>query len=214
MQLEIFTFNPFQENTYVLYDETGECAIIDPGCYDADERNELSDFISGKQLKPVLLLNTHCHIDHVLGNKYVADRYKLQLQIPNGELETLHATTLYGHTFGIYMTQSPEPGHFLEDNEIITFGNSSLKCISAPGHSPASICFYSENDRFLIGGDVLFYKSIGRSDLPGGNHEVLLNSIRTRLFVLPGDVKVFPGHGIETSIGDEKKHNPFVGFSS
>jgi hydroxyacylglutathione hydrolase len=214
MQLEIFTFNPFQENTYILYDESKECVIIDPGCYDADERTELTDFIESNQLNPVVLLNTHCHIDHVLGNKFVADKYKLTLQIPEGELETLHATALYGHTFGIYMTASPEPGYFLKDNETVKFGNSELKCISAPGHSPASICFYNEKEKYLIGGDVLFYKSIGRTDLPGGNHAQLLNSIRTRLFVLPDNTKVFSGHGVETSIGAEKKHNPFVGLGT
>ncbi len=149
MQLEIFTFNPFQENTYILYDETKECVIIDPGCYDADERTELTNFIEANQLNPVGLLNTHCHIDHVLGNKFVADKYKLTLQIPEGELETLHATALYGHTFGIYMTASPEPGHFLKDYEIVKFGNTELKCISAPGHSPASLCFY--NEKGIIG---------------------------------------------------------------
>ncbi|MEO8146539.1 MAG: MBL fold metallo-hydrolase [Bacteroidia bacterium] len=214
MELEIFTFNPFEENTYVLYDETQQCIIIDPGCYDADERNELTNFIESKNLKPAALLNTHCHIDHVLGNKFVADQYKLMLQIPDGELETLHATTLYGPTMGIYMVASPEPSHLLKDHELIKFGNTQLQCISAPGHSPASICFYNENDKILIGGDVLFYRSIGRTDLPGGNHAQLLASIRTRLFVLPDNVKVFPGHGLETSIGAEKKQNPFVGLAS
>ena len=214
MQIEIFTFNPFEENTYVLYDETQECVIVDPGCYDADERTELSDFIKSKNLNPVALLNTHCHIDHVLGNKFVADQYKITLQIPDGELEGLHATTLYGHSFGIYMVASPEPGHLLKDNETIKFGNTELKCIAAPGHSPASLCFYNENDKTMIGGDVLFYKSIGRTDLPGGNHDQLIASIRKRLLVLPDDVKVFPGHGIETTIGAEKKDNPFVGLGS
>lgn len=210
MQIEIFTFNPFEENTYVLYDETLQCIIIDPGCYDADERAELANFIESSNLKPVALLNTHCHIDHVLGNSFIANKFKLQLQIPDGELSTLHATAVYGPTFGIQMEASPEPGKFLMDNEKITFGNTELRCILAPGHSPASICFYIEKEKILIGGDVLFYKSIGRTDLPGGNHQQLLNSIITRLFVLPDDVKVFPGHGLETSIGFEKKHNPFL----
>lgn len=210
MQIEIFTFNPFQENTYVLFDETLECIIIDPGCYEADERATLANYIESKNLKPVALLNTHCHIDHVLGNRFVADKYKLLLQIPDGEQATLDATTVYGPTFGIHMDPSPQPGKLLSDNEIIKFGTTQLQCILAPGHSPASICFYNATEKILIGGDVLFYKSIGRTDLPGGNHQQLLNSIFTRLFILPDDVKVFPGHGIETSIGFEKRHNPFL----
>lgn len=210
MKLEIFTFNPFEENTYVIYDESKQCIIIDPGCYDKAEQNELASFIETKNLKPVALLNTHCHIDHVLGNAFVASKYGIGLQIPDGELGVLKSTVVYGPTFGIVVEPSPEPIHFLKDNEVINFGMTTLKCISAPGHSPASICFYNEASSILIGGDVLFYRSIGRTDLPGGNHDQLLKSIRTRLFVLPDDVVVFPGHGMETHIGFEKLHNPFL----
>lgn len=214
LNVKFFTFNPFEENTYVLHDDTGQCLIIDAGCYESHEQRELSFYIEKNNLKPVMLLNTHCHIDHVLGNRHVADKYKLVPVIPQGELELLRATTVYGPAYGIKIDPSPEPEKFLHDNDVITFGNTQLKCLLTPGHSPASMCFYNQAAKILIGGDVLFYRSIGRTDLPGGNHQQLLQSIRTRLFTLPGDVIVYPGHGIKTTIADEMKLNPFVGSAS
>ncbi|CAN5582594.1 MBL fold metallo-hydrolase [soil metagenome] len=210
MQLEQFTFNPFQENTYVLYDETGECVIIDPGCYDPAEKSELYNFIVEKELKPVHLLNTHCHIDHVLGNKFIGESFKLTPEIHPLEVEVLNATSQYGPLYGIYMEPSPEPSINLEEGGAINFGNQSLKMIFAPGHSPGSICFYNEQQLILIGGDVLFRESIGRADLPGGDMRVLLKSIREKLFILPDAVTVYPGHGPSTTIAHEKINNPFL----
>lgn len=208
--IQKFTFNPYQENTYVLYDETGECVIIDPGMYDGHEQNVFVRWIRESGLKPVLLLNTHCHIDHVLGNKFVFDNWALRPQFHPGELPVLHAVAGYAPQMGMQYEISPEPEVFLEETGKIVFGNSELELIFAPGHSPAHLCFYAREDNFLIGGDVLFYNSIGRTDLPGGNHEQLLKSIREKLFVLPDNVEVYPGHGGTTNIGYEKENNPFL----
>lgn len=210
ISLQKFTFNPYQENTYVLYDETKECIIIDPGMYDGGEQNQLTTFIRENKLKPTLLLNTHCHIDHVLGNKFVFDNWGLKPQFHQGELYILQAVPGYAPQMGMRYELSPEPETFLPESGAVHFGNSQLELIFAPGHSPAHLCFYAREENFLIGGDVLFYNSIGRTDLPGGNHQQLINSIRQNLFVLPDDCKVFPGHGPSTTIGFEKVSNPFL----
>ena len=210
IQLKKFTFNPYQENTYVLYDETGECVIIDPGMYDGTEQNEFVSFIKSNALKPVLLLNTHCHIDHVLGNKFVFDNWSLKPQFHEGELYVLQAVASYAPQMGMHYELSPLPEVFLPESGDITFGNSKLSIIFAPGHSPAHLCFYASEENFLIGGDVLFYRSIGRTNLPGGNHQQLSDSIKNNVFQLPDDCEVFPGHGPSTTIGFEKVNNPFL----
>ena len=210
IQVKSFTCNPYQENCYLLYDETLECVIIDPGMYTGDEQNALLKFIAENKLKPVLLLNTHCHIDHVLGNKFVYDTYGLLPRFHEGELPVLIAVVSSAPQMGIRYEVSPLPEVYLEAAGSIEFGNSKLELIFAPGHSPAHLCFYGEDDQFLIGGDVLFYQSIGRTDLPGGNHAQLLKNIREKLFVLPDDCTVYPGHGPATSIGFEKMNNPFL----
>lgn len=208
--IQQFTFNPYGENTYVLYDETGECVIIDPGMFNGNEQNVFVKWMKESGLKPVLLLNTHCHIDHVLGNKFVFDNWGLKPRFNRGELPVLHAVAGYAPQMGIQYELSPEPEVFLEETGKVVFGNSELELIFAPGHSPAHLCFYAREDSFLIGGDVLFYNSIGRTDLPGGNHKQLLASIREKLFVLPDNTAVYPGHGGITNIGYEKENNPFL----
>ena len=210
MEIKKFTFNPYQENTYVLYDESGACVIIDPGMYTGAEQNELVAFIKANNLNPERLLNTHCHIDHVLGNKFVFDNWGLKPEFNKGELYILQAVAGYAPQMGMQYELSPEPEHFLPETGTIEFGNSSLKLIFAPGHSPAHLCFYAEKENFLIGGDVLFYRSIGRTDLPGGNHQQLIDSIKNNLYLLPDDCEVFPGHGQSTTIGFEKVNNPFL----
>lgn len=210
LTLKTFTFNAYSENTYVLYDETKECVIIDPGMYDGAEQNQLVAFINENGLKPVFLLNTHCHLDHVFGNKFIFDTYRLKPQFHKGELDILQAIPGYAPQMGFNNYQlSPEPDTFLDETGTIHFGNSSLELIFAPGHSPAHLCFYSKADKLLIGGDVLFYGSIGRTDLPGGNHDQLIENIKNRIFTLPDDCKVYPGHGPSTTIGFEKENNPF-----
>lgn len=210
IQVKSFVCNPFQENTYLLYDESGKCVIIDPGMYTSAEQNMVTNFISANKLTPTLLLNTHCHIDHVLGNKFVFDSYGLLPQFHEGELPVITSVPAYSAPMGIQYEVSPLPTTFLNETGTIRFGNSTLEIIFAPGHSPAHICFYSAEDDFLIGGDVLFFRSIGRTDLPGGNHNQLLKSIRENVFLLPDTCTVYPGHGPETTIGFEKQHNPFL----
>ena len=163
-----------------------------------------------KSLEPIQLLNTHCHLDHVFGNKWVFDTWGLELHIHSGEAEMLKLAPLSGERWGLPFDNYQGPLHFLAEGDIIYLGDEELKIIFTPGHSPASICFYSEKHKILIVWDVLFRESIGRTDLPGGNHAQLLKSIREQLFILPDDVIVYPGHGMATTIGYEKQHNPFL----
>ena len=205
-----FTFNPVAENTYIVYDETGACVIFDPGCYTSDEQAQLKAFIELHHLTPVRLINTHCHFDHIFGNKFVSETWNLALEIHRGELPVLERYPEVCKMYGITQFEpSPMPNRFIEDNEIISFGNSSLKAMLVPGHSPASLAFYNEKESYVIAGDVLFLESIGRTDLPGGDHETLLTSIRARMFALPGETLVYPGHGSETTIRHEMEYNPF-----
>jgi glyoxylase-like metal-dependent hydrolase (beta-lactamase superfamily II) len=210
ISIHSFTFNPIQENTYLLYDETKECVIIDPGCYDEEERAMLSDFIEKEGLKPVKLLNTHCHLDHIFGNRFVAEKYKLKLEVNRRDLPILDAFQATCNLYGMNCDPSPQPEIFLEEGDIVKFGKSQLEILFTPGHSPGSITFYSKADKFMIAGDVLFYGSIGRTDLPGGNHQELISNIKTKLFPLGDDFKVYSGHGPVTNIGFEKKNNPFL----
>ncbi|MBK6782717.1 MAG: MBL fold metallo-hydrolase [Saprospiraceae bacterium] len=209
MLIKTFTFNDFYENTYLVYDNSKECAIIDPGCNTKTERDELINFIEDHKLKPVLLLNTHCHIDHILGNLYISSKYNVPLVSHKGEQTVLDSGKHVSMMYNIPYDVSPDISVFYKDGDEITFGLTTLKVLFTPGHSPASICFYEENSKKLIAGDVLFEGSIGRTDLPGGDYETLINSIKNKLFVLPDDVKVFPGHGNSTTIGHEKRTNPF-----
>lgn len=209
INLQSFINNPYQENTYILSEESGKCAIIDPGMYTSDEQNDVIDYIKSNNLTPEILLNTHCHIDHVLGNKFIFDNFGLVPQFHKGELVLLQSIPSYAPMQGIRYELSPEPEVFLPESGVVKFGNSELELIFAPGHSPAHLCFYSREDKFLIGGDVLFKGSIGRTDLPGGNYDTLINNIRNNIFTLAEDIVVYPGHGPETTIGYEKQHNPF-----
>jgi hydroxyacylglutathione hydrolase len=210
IQITSFAFNPFQENTYVLHDETKECIIIDPGCYAPLEQAELSTFIENENLKPVRLILTHCHIDHILGCKYISNRYNLVSEINKIEMPVFDSAERAAAIFGIRLEKPPAPGKFIDENDLIKFGNSSLAILFTPGHSPGSLCFYNNEQKFVIGGDVLFRGSIGRTDLPGGNFDTLISSIKDKLFPLGDDFMVYPGHGPETTIGFEKTNNPFL----
>jgi hydroxyacylglutathione hydrolase len=207
--VKYFTNNPFEENTYIVYDETKECAIIDPGMYTASEQNVVVNFIKEHNLKPVLLLNTHCHIDHVLGNKFIFDLYGLKPQFNKGESEIFEAVVAYAPGMGINYEVSPLPDVYLPETGNVSFGNTVLGLIHAPGHSPSHLCFYDEPGNYVIGGDVLFRGSIGRTDLPGGNFELLIKNIEEKLFTLPDSCTVYPGHAGPTTIGFEKANNPF-----
>lgn len=210
IQIKKFTFNPVQENTFVIYDETGECAIIDAGCYFDYERQELDDFIAAKQLKPVKLINTHCHFDHIMGITHCRAKYKLKFEIHPDETALVDDAASHGDLFGIPVEPIDAPDAFFQEGDRITFGNSYLDVIAAPGHSPGGVVFYNADQKIMFAGDVLFYGSIGRTDLPGGSYEQLIDNIKTKLLVLPEDTVVYSGHGPETSIGFEKNKNPFL----
>ncbi|MDG1913314.1 MAG: MBL fold metallo-hydrolase [Crocinitomix sp.] len=211
IQIAKFTFNPFQENTFILMDETKECVIIDPGCQTKAEKETLSKFITEQGLKPVRLLNTHCHFDHVFGNYYVSETYHLPLEAHKLDLPTLKMVPQACMLYGIKEFElSPEPTLFLEEGDVITFGNTSLDVIFTPGHAPGHIVFYAAEDGFVVNGDVLFAGSHGRTDLPGGDYATLKKSIVEKMFVLPEETVVLTGHGPETTIGQEKKSNPIL----
>lgn len=205
-----FEFSPIQENTYVLYNEFNNAIIIDPGCYFDDEKETLAGFIDKMGLTPKMLLNTHCHLDHVFGNKFVADKYGLTLRIHEGEKKVLEFAPASGLMYNLPFDNYTGEIDFIKEGEAITLDNDCFKVLLTPGHSPASLSFYNEKDGFVISGDVLFKQSIGRTDLPGGDYDTLIESIRTHLLVLPDDTKVYSGHGPVTSIGVEKRNNPFL----
>lgn len=207
--IEKFTYNPFQENTYILFDETKECVVIDPGCYGSQEKAHLLSFIENNELKPVQLLNTHCHVDHIQGNFIISENYDLKLGAHILEAPILKASPIWGYQqYGIKGDLSPEIELFLEEGDIIEFGNSQLEIIFVPGHSPGHIAFVNRKQKFVVNGDVLFKGSYGRDDLPGGNIYDLSNSIQNKLFKFPDDYTVYAGHMGETTIGAERLTNP------
>ncbi len=214
LQVKSFVFSPIQENTYVVFNEFNQCIVIDPGCYFDGEKETLKNFIQQKSLTPLMLLNTHCHLDHVFGNKFVAENYQLTLQLHQKEKLVLSyaptAGLMYNMPFDNYAGEFIE----LKEGDKILLGEDELEIVETPGHSPGSICFYCSKQGFLIGGDVLFKGSIGRTDLPMGDYETLIKSIKQKLFLLPDNVIVYSGHGEKTTIGKEKFFNPFVGSKS
>ena len=210
MNIKKFTFNPVEVNAIVLWDDTLECVIIDPACFYPQEEQKLKLFIETQNLKPVKLLNTHGHFDHLMGNRFVEKTWGLKSEIHQEDNYLVEQAPSQALMFGMTMSKPPLPGHFFEDGEIISFGNSTLKVIYVPGHSPGGVAFYSEADQLLIAGDILFLGSVGRTDLPKGNHEQLITGIREKLMVLDPNVKVYCGHGPETIIGAEKMNNPFL----
>ena len=210
LTVKAFSFNPVEENTYVLYNEKRECCIIDPGFYFPEEREEFKGFIEENNLHPILLLNTHCHLDHVFGNKFVHDTWGLLLHIHEKEKQMLELAPASGQMWQLPFENYEGELIFLKENSRIEIGNDGLEVRFTPGHSPGHVCFYDEADGFAISGDVLFSGSIGRTDLPGGDFHTLINSIQTQLFTLPDDTKIYCGHGPMTTIGFEKMNNPFV----
>lgn len=209
IKIAAFVFNAFGENSYVIYDESGEAILIDPGNYDADESAELTGFIEENGLKPVLVANTHAHVDHVLGVAFAKRKWGIPFALHAQDAVVLKSVRAYAPNYGFAAYDEPEIDQWLVPGQPLKFGTSSLEIIFVPGHAPGHVAFYEAESKQLIAGDVLFRESIGRTDLPGGNHATLLQSIREKLFVLPDDVKVFPGHGPSTTIGHEKKYNPF-----
>jgi len=210
IEVQSFTFNPFQENTYLLINSEKDCWIVDPGMYEASEHELVTEFISREGLTPRAIMNTHTHTDHIFGVQAMKERYSIPFLAHRDDLPVLQNAAASAQLFGFTMPDSPSPDGYITAGEPLMLGNDLLEVRFTPGHSPGSIVFYSAAYGWVISGDVLFYQSIGRSDLPGGNHETLLQSIRTEMFSLPDATKVFPGHGPATTIGFEKAHNPFM----
>lgn len=209
IKIKIFQFNAFGENTFVLYDESKACCVVDPGMNKPVEQKVLSNFLSEKALKPLFMLNTHCHIDHVLGNAFLREKYGLKLYAPPHEDEVLAHLPAQAMLFGQQATPSPQIDVLVRHGEKIRFANSELEVRHIGGHSPGSSIYVAHNENFIIAGDVLFHQSIGRTDLPGGNHNQLIEGIEKQIFSLPDHYVVFPGHGQKTTVGHEKRNNPF-----
>jgi len=210
LKIKKFVVNPLAENSYIVSDETGECIFVDPGFYYEDEFQEIREYIKDNKLIPVKIANTHCHFDHIMGVEFVRNEFKIPFCAHEADTFWVEKAVDQARMFGFEMNPISPVDEFLNEDEYIKFGNSKLENIHIPGHSPGHVVFYSPSDNILIGGDVLFYGSIGRTDLPGGNHETLISGIKDKLFTLPGDTKVFCGHGPETTLGFEKETNPFL----
>ena len=209
IHINSFTFNPFQENTYILHSDSGESVIIDPGCFESNEKDQLTGYIEDNNLQVTKLLNTHCHIDHVLGNQFIKDKYAVDLYIHKEDEPTLRSVESYASVYGFPNYQPSEHDHFLNEGDEVQFGDEKLNVIFVPGHAPGHIAFVNDQQNICIGGDVLFQNSIGRTDLPGGDYNTLINSIHTKIFPLGDSMVVYPGHGPSTTVGSEKINNPF-----
>lgn len=216
LHLKSFCFNPFQENTYILYNDEQTAFIIDPGNSNHSENQIIKQFIDEKGLKLERLLLTHAHIDHIMGNKFIFDTYGLLPEVNKNDLPFIHRMPQSAAMYGLNCDASPMPEKHINEGDIISLGKYEFRCIFTPGHSPGSISFYNKENKLLIAGDVLFKGSIGRTDLPMADHDTLIRSINEKLLVLPDDVKVYCGHGPSTFIGQERQSNPFltIGFSS
>lgn len=210
LYLKSFTFNPFQQNTYVVYDDKGRALFFDAGSSSQPEHDELAAFIREKDLKPERLLLTHAHIDHILGCRFIFDTYGLLPEVHESELYFIERMEATAGMYGVAFEQAPRPVSYLKEGDVVTLGDYEFSCMHAPGHSPGSICFFNAANSLIIAGDVLFNGSIGRTDLPLGNHGQLIRSITEKLLLLPQKTKVYCGHGPSTTIGHEKKNNPFL----
>lgn len=210
LKVKAFVFNPIQENTYVLYNETGKCIIIDPGCYFPEENEQLHNYITKMGLQCKLLLNTHCHLDHVFGNKYVAEQYGLKLHINTLEKQLFDLAPASGLMYNLPFDNYTGPIEYLPNTGKISLEDDELQLLFTPGHSPGHLSFYHQKGGFVISGDALFNRSIGRTDLPGGDYDTLIDSIKQNLFTLPDETIVYSGHGPTTTIGEEKRENPFL----
>ncbi len=209
MEISKLVFSPIQVNTYIIADDSGRCAIIDCGCYDKKEFEKLTSLIERKNLEPVLLLNTHCHLDHIFGNGMFLEKYRIGSQCHPEEERNRRSSVIISELFGLKMDAPPEPAGLITDNQVVSFGSVKLKALHVPGHAPGSLAFYCQEENLIFTGDTLFAGSIGRTDLPGGDYQTILQSIKNKLFVLPPSTVVYPGHGEATTIETEMKTNPY-----
>ncbi len=210
LQVECFTFNAFQENTYLIIDDKKECWVVDPGMYDNAEVSMLTNYLENHRLLPKAIINTHTHLDHIFGVNALKNLYNIPFGIHTGDVPVLNGAAGAAMLFGFNFPNIPTVDFYIQEHQPIPNGPEGIETRLAPGHSPGSIIFYHQEGKWVIGGDVLFYGSIGRTDLPGGNHNTLLKSIATELYTLPEDTVVYSGHGVVTTIGHEKQYNPFV----
>ena len=208
-EIQQFLFSPFHENTYVVH-ENGEAIIIDPGCFEKAEEDQLTQFLKDKGLTATRLINTHCHLDHIFGNRFVREHFKLPLEIHPEEKPILEAVDSFASAFGVPAPNSPAADRFIHEGDKVQVGQTNLEVLLTPGHSPGHISLFSREGRYILSADVLFQGGIGRTDLPGGNYDVLINTIQEKLLPLGEDIRVYPGHGPITTIGEEKASNPFL----
>ena len=211
INVRVLVFNPFGENTYIASDDTGECIIIDPGCENEGEREQLLSMLKKNGLKPVKIINTHCHIDHILGNAFVKDTFSIPLLIHKHELPLLANLVQQGTFFGLETGRQVDPDTFIEEGDTVKFGESEFDVLNIPGHSPGGISLVNRLEKIAFTGDTLFQGSIGRSDLPGGDHNLLVRNIKQKLLTLDPQTIIYPGHGPETTVGEECRSNPFLG---
>lgn len=210
IKVDTLPINMWQENIYFLSDETNECVIVDPGCLTPEERKSVVDFIDSKGLKPVRLVQTHLHLDHVFGSAFIAQTYNLGMEAHKGDEFLIDHTIDYARQFGVELDKNPPAiSTYLNDGDVITFGNSELEVLHVPGHSPGGVVFYAKEDGIAMVGDSIFMGSIGRTDLPGGDFDTLINSLKTKVLSLDDEVQLYPGHGPSTSVGRERVSNPF-----
>ena len=210
MNFKTFIFSPFQVNSYVLFDNTKECVIIDPANFFDNEHSQIDNFIEENGLTPTKIITTHNHLDHIFGAKYLTDKYNVDFMCHKDEVYWLDNFRSTCESYGISIDYDASAAtSFINDGDIINFGNSKLQAVLVPGHSAGGLAFYAKNDELLFCGDILFQGSIGRTDLPGGNFEQLISGVKSKLFTLPDTTVVYPGHGLKTTIGEEKKSNPF-----
>ncbi len=210
LHVHSFTFNPVQENTYIIYNQNRHAILIDPGCYFTAEQETLQNFLLVNGLQLVQLINTHCHLDHVFGNKWASQTFELELFIHAEEEKVLAFAPQSGIKYGLPFNNYTGALHFLKQDDVVQLDEDELLILETPGHSPGSICLYSKADKFVIAGDALFYGSVGRTDIPFGDHDTLIAAIREQLLTLPDETKVYSGHGKTTTIGYEKRNNPYL----
>jgi glyoxylase-like metal-dependent hydrolase (beta-lactamase superfamily II) len=210
MEVYRLVFSPIEVNTYIFADDSGESAVIDCGCYNEKEFDRLTRFIELKNYRPILLLNTHCHLDHVFGNRFMLEKYNLRTLCSEEEMVNLKNSPAHAEFFGLAMDEPPEPAGYLKDGDTVQVGSVILKAIHVPGHTAGSLAYYCEQESCIFAGDVIFSGGIGRTDLPGGNHQKLLKSIREKILVLPPSTVIYSGHGPATTVGNELKRNPFL----
>jgi len=210
IQIKIFTHNIYQMNAYLLYDETGEGVLIDAGNSNEEELQQIIDFVEQEKITLTKLLNTHAHIDHIVGNDAIIETFNVKLYAHKASLNFYKTADQYGASLGFKINNPHLPDVFIEDGEEVKFGNTTLKVLYTPGHADGSVCFYDKENDYVVVGDVLFQQSIGRTDLPTGDFDLLAESIRNKLYTLPPDTEVFPGHGPSTRISYENLDNPFV----